>query len=41
MQTVETILTLLGLTTLLAFLAHKAKVPYPILLVIAGMGSRS
>ncbi|MEO8584948.1 MAG: cation:proton antiporter, partial [Acidobacteriota bacterium] len=38
MQTVETILTLLGLTTLLAFLAHKAKVPYPIFLVIGGMG---
>ena len=38
MQTVETILTLLGLTTLLAFLAQKAKVPYPIFLVIGGMG---
>ena len=37
MLTVETILTLLGLTTLLAFLAHKANVPYPIFLVIAGM----
>jgi len=37
-QTVETILTLLGLTTLLAFLAQKAKVPYPIFLVIGGMG---
>lgn len=37
MQSVETILTLLGLTTLLAFLAHKAKVPYPIFLVIGGM----
>ena len=38
MQTVETILTLLGLTTLLAFLAQKAKVPYPIFLVVGGMG---
>jgi CPA1 family monovalent cation:H+ antiporter len=36
-QSVETILTLLGLTTVLAFLAHKAKVPYPIFLVIGGM----
>ncbi|HVO51550.1 MAG TPA: Na+/H+ antiporter [Thermoanaerobaculia bacterium] len=38
MQSVETILTLLGLTTALAFVAHKAKVPYPILLVVGGMG---
>ena len=37
-QSVETILTLLGLTTALAFVAHKAKVPYPILLVVGGMG---
>ena len=37
MQSVETILALLGLTTLLAFGAHKAKVPYPIFLVIGGM----
>jgi len=36
-QSVETILALLGLTTLLAFLAHKARVPYPIFLVIGGM----
>jgi CPA1 family monovalent cation:H+ antiporter len=36
-QSVETILTLLGLTTLLAFGAHKAKVPYPIFLVVGGM----
>jgi len=37
-QTVETILTLLGLTTLLALLARKADVPYPIFLVVGGMG---
>ena len=37
-QSVETILTLLGLTTLLAFLAQKARVPYPIFLVLGGMG---
>ena len=37
-QSVETILTLLGLTTLLAFGAHKARVPYPIVLVVGGMG---
>ncbi len=36
-QSVETILALLGLTTVLAFLAHKAKVPYPIFLVVGGM----
>ena len=36
-QSVETILTLLGLTTLLAFLAQKARVPYPIFLVVGGM----
>jgi len=37
-QSVETILTLLGLTTLLAFGAHKARIPYPIVLVVGGMG---
>ena len=37
-QSIETILTLLGLTTALAFVADKAKVPYPILLVVGGMG---
>ena len=37
MRTVETILTLLGLTTALAFLARKVNVPYPIFLVLAGM----
>jgi len=36
-QTVETVLTLLVLTTALAFLARKAKVPYPIFLVLGGM----
>jgi Na+/H+ antiporter len=36
-QTVETVLTLLGLTTALAFLARKANVPYPIFLVVGGM----
>ena len=38
MRTVETILTLLVLTTALAFLARKVNVPYPIVLVVAGMG---
>ncbi len=38
MATVETILTLLVLTTALAFLARKVNVPYPIVLVVAGMG---
>src|SRR5664280_2067774 len=38
MRTVETILTLLVLTTALAFLARKANVPYPIFLVLGGMG---
>lgn len=37
-RSIETILTLLGLTTLLAFLAQKARVPYPIFLVVGGMG---
>jgi monovalent cation/hydrogen antiporter len=37
-RTVETILTLLVLTTALAFLARKVNVPYPIVLVVAGMG---
>ena len=37
-RTVETILTLLVLTTALAFLARKVNVPYPIFLVVAGMG---
>ena len=37
MQTAETVLTLLGLTTALAFLARKANVPYPIFLVVGGM----
>ncbi len=37
MQSVETVLALLGLTTFLAFLAHKANVPYPIFLVVGGM----
>jgi Na+/H+ antiporter len=36
-QTVETVLTLLALTTALAFLARKAKVAYPIFLVLGGM----
>ncbi len=36
-QTVETVLTLLVLTTALAFLARKAKVAYPIFLVLGGM----
>ncbi len=38
MHTVETILALLGLTTALALLARKMDVPYPIFLVVAGMG---
>ena len=38
MRTVETILTLLVLTTALAFLARKVNVPYPIFLVLGGMG---
>jgi CPA1 family monovalent cation:H+ antiporter len=37
-RTVETILTLLVLTTALAFLARKVNVPYPIFLVLGGMG---